>query len=230
MKAHLAYAGYVLRHKWFVFVECCKLGIPLAGIIHDWSKFLPSEWIPYVHFFYGRDGQRVQRRDSTGYYKPTDTGDAAFDFAWLLHQKRNAHHWQWWVLPEDNPGSDWTVQAHQPEFGPYWLAYQGEPLARFETPSGEDTSDAAYRLVHLAEAALHTGPLKVLPMPDRYRREMLADWRGAGRAQGTPDVSAWYEANGGKMHLHPETREWIEAQLSETAGRDRPLGFMPGRQ
>jgi hypothetical protein len=43
-------------------------------------------------------------RDSTGYYKPTNTGDAAFDFAWLLHQKRNKHHWQWWTLPEDEGG------------------------------------------------------------------------------------------------------------------------------
>jgi len=44
-------------------------------------------------------------RDKTGYYKPTDTGDPDFDFAWLLHQKRNKHHWQWWILPEDNGGT-----------------------------------------------------------------------------------------------------------------------------
>jgi hypothetical protein len=43
-------------------------------------------------------------RDKTGYYKPTDTGDDAFDFAWLLHQKRNRHHWQWWILPKDDGG------------------------------------------------------------------------------------------------------------------------------
>ena len=27
--------------------------------------------------------------------------DGSFDSAWLLHQKRNAHHWQYWVLLED---------------------------------------------------------------------------------------------------------------------------------
>jgi len=159
MRAHLAYLRYVLRHKWFVFVECIKLGIPWRGLVHDWHKFLPGEWFPYVRFFYHPDGTPKQRRDETGYYKPTDTGDAAFDYAWLLHQKRGKHHWQWWVLPEDEGG------------------------------------------------------IKVLPMPDKYRREMLADWRGAGRAQGKPDTRRWYEANKDKMQLHPETRAWIEEQL-----------------
>jgi len=223
VKAHLLYLRYVARHKWFVFRECCKLGIPLAGVIHDWSKFTPSEWFPYVRFFYGAKGEPIKRRDSTGYYKPTDTGDAAFDFAWLLHQKRNPHHWQWWVLPEDSPKCEWQVQAHQPEFGPYYLAYRGQPLARFETPTGENVSDAAFRLVQIAEKALATGSLKVLPMPDRYRREMLADWRGAGLAQGTPDTVKWYKANRDKMQLHPETRAWIEERLGLSAVDDPVL-------
>ncbi len=154
---HLKYLSYVLRHKWYVFIECCKLGIFWQGIVHDLSKFLPSEWFPYAEHFYGSKAK--QWRDSTGYYKPTDTGDPAFDFAWLLHQKRNKHHWQWWILPEDEGG------------------------------------------------------IKIFPMPDKYRREMLADWRGAGRAQGKPDTKAWYFANKDKMQLHPETRAWIERQL-----------------
>jgi hypothetical protein len=85
-------------------LACFKYGLIWRGIKHDWSKFLPSEWIPYARFFYEPDGTKKTRRDSTGYYKPTDTGDKAFDFAWLLHQKRNRHHWQWWILPEDNGG------------------------------------------------------------------------------------------------------------------------------
>jgi hypothetical protein len=98
-------------------------------------------------------------RDGTGYYKAGDTGDLAFDFAWLLHQKRNRHHWQWWVLPEDD------------------------------------------------------GNIKAFDIPLRYRKEMLADWRGAGRALGTPDTCAWYEKNKDKMMLRPGTRDWIVAQL-----------------
>jgi len=155
MRQHLKYGWYVLRHKWFVFIECLRLGLLWRGIVHDSSKFRPSEWFPYANFFYSHNP-----RDKTGYYKPTDTGDASFDFAWFLHQKRNDHHWQWWILPEDDGGD------------------------------------------------------KILAMSSVARREMLADWRGAGRAQGTPDVRHWYAVNKGKMRLHPDTRLWIEEQLA----------------
>lgn len=160
MRKHIQYLWYVLRHKWFVFVECVKLGIPLHGIFHDWHKFLPGEWFPYVNHFYG---DKPPSRNETGYYKPTDTGDPAFDFAWLLHQKRGRHHWQWWILPEDDGG------------------------------------------------------MKVLPMPDKYRREMLADWRGAGKAQGTPDTRRWYATNYDKIIVHRETRQWLDKQIFDMA-------------
>jgi hypothetical protein len=83
-------------------VECFKFGLYYRGLKHDISKFFPSEWFPYANFFYGSAPKA--KRDETGYYKPTDTGDEKFDFAWLLHQKRNDHHWQWYVLPEDGGG------------------------------------------------------------------------------------------------------------------------------
>ena len=153
---YLKYLSYVLRHKWFVFLECVKLGIPWLGIIHDISKFYSSEFIPYANQFYGG---KKKIRDETGYYKPYDTGNKAFDFAWLLHQKRNKHHWQWWILPMDEDG------------------------------------------------------IKILDIPMKYRKEMLADWRGAGKAQGTPDTMAWYMKNSNKLQLHSETREWIEGNI-----------------
>lgn len=157
MQKYLKYLSYVLRHKFFVFVEACKLGIPWRGFIHDFSKFRPSEFIPYARFFCGN----IKRhRTKTGYYKPADTGDAAFEFAWLLHQKRNKHHWQWWVLPKDGGG------------------------------------------------------FKILEIPLKYRKEMLADWRGAGKAQGTPNTLAWYTENKDKMSLGEETRAWIEDQIN----------------
>ena len=111
---HLKYLRYVLRHKWYVSIQCFKQGLFWRGLVHDLSKFRFSEWFPYTNHFYGEDSHHkdgshqpkgISRgRDETGYYKPTDTGDKAFDFAWLLHQKRNDHHWQWWILPEDEGG------------------------------------------------------------------------------------------------------------------------------
>ena len=91
----------MVRHKWYVMIECFKVSLYWQGITHDLSKLLPSEFIPYANYFYG---DKKEKRDKTGYYKPTNTGDKDFDFAWLLHQKRNKHHWQWWILPEDGGG------------------------------------------------------------------------------------------------------------------------------
>ena len=104
MKKYFKYLWYVLKHKWYVGIECSKRNLIWRGLVHDNSKLLPSEFIPYANYFYGRNSDIKKGRDKTGYYKPTDTGDKAFDFAWLLHQKRNKHHWQWWVLPEDEGG------------------------------------------------------------------------------------------------------------------------------
>ncbi len=97
----LKYLSYVVRHKWYVMVGCFKCGLIWRGLVHDLSKFRPSEFFPYARHFYGPDSHH---KDGSHAAKGGDTGDEAFDFAWLLHQKRNRHHWQWWILPEDEGG------------------------------------------------------------------------------------------------------------------------------
>jgi hypothetical protein len=88
MLAHLRYALYVARHKYFVFVAGLRTGAPLWRlVIHDWSKLTQAEWGPYVRKFYGGED--------------TSEVSAAFDRAWLHHQHHNPHHWQHWVLQED---------------------------------------------------------------------------------------------------------------------------------
>ena len=102
MKQYIQYLKYVLRHKWYVMEACFNEGLYWQGIVHDLSKFRPSEFIPYARHFHNPDGSKKQVRGKTGYYKPTDTGDSDFDFAWFLHQKRNRHHWQYWMIPTDD--------------------------------------------------------------------------------------------------------------------------------
>lgn len=145
---YFRYLCYVLRHKWYVFLESCKLGIPLRGILHDLSKFKPSQWFPYVNYFCASDAAKPKAKE-------------AFEYACLEHYHLNPHHWQYWILRKDN------------------------------------------------------GETKILPMSDQYRREMLADWRGAGRAKnGYNDSREWYLKNKDKMLLHQETRDWVEKQLN----------------
>ena len=84
MKKYIKYLKYALIHKWQVFVECAKRGRIWRGLVHDASKFSLSEFIPYVNHFYGTNNQDE------------------FDRAWNRHQKRNKHHWQYWVLQKDD--------------------------------------------------------------------------------------------------------------------------------
>jgi len=108
---HWKYASYVIRHKWFVFVEAVRLGQPLLGIIHDSSKMLPDEWRPYTRFFYGSWRTTAEWAEKTSFDVNTylsigprtqERVDAEFDLAWLKHIHRNKHHWQHWVLREDS--------------------------------------------------------------------------------------------------------------------------------
>ena len=63
------------------------------------------------------------------------------------------------------------------------------------------------------------GGLKIFEMPIEYRKEMLADWIGAGKAiHGRNEVAQWYADNRDYMALAPKTREWIEQKIKEING------------
>lgn len=95
MTNYFKYLSYVVRHKWYVFRECARHGLFWQGVVHDMSKFLPSEFIPYARHFYG-DKKSDVGESTTGYQKPEHTGDLDFDWAWELHKRRNPHHWENW--------------------------------------------------------------------------------------------------------------------------------------
>src|ERR1051325_7839404 len=92
MRAHFRYQSYVLRHKWFVLLAGLKTGAPMWRLlIHDWSKFSPTEWWPYALTFYGP-------------WKYADRPPAVVEAiarAWLHHQHAHPHHWQHWIFRED---------------------------------------------------------------------------------------------------------------------------------
>ena len=98
MKEYFRHIDYVARHKWFVFIECVKMGLFWQGLVHDLSKLSYSEFGPYSRMFHKN---KKPKRETTGYYKPYDTGNEEFELAWLNHTRRNKHHWQYWVLTFD---------------------------------------------------------------------------------------------------------------------------------
>ena len=109
MKKHFKYLNYVIKHKWFVLMASIKIRSSIyRAIVHDLSKFLPSEWFPYVEYFYGREHKSYNDFSSAIKYefdcwKISKEGiEESFSYAWLYHQHRNKHHWQYWLLKEDS--------------------------------------------------------------------------------------------------------------------------------
>ena len=127
---YFKYFVYVIEHKINVGIECLKMGMPFHAITHDLSKFLPSEFIGYAKYFYGDKKQYKQD----------------FDIAWLLHQHRNKHHWDYWV--NSSGGS--------------------------------------------------------VPMPYRYVRQMVADWRGMAR-KFNDTAESFFKKNKDRFVMHPVT-------------------------
>lgn len=102
------YLKYLLIHKWYVMIECFKKGLIVRGLIHDISKLLPDEFFPYMNWFYGKYGVEFENSPieingckKRGYDKYKKC-EVSFNKAWLKHQKRNKHHWQYWVLIKDS--------------------------------------------------------------------------------------------------------------------------------
>lgn len=83
----------ILKHKYYVFIFCCKAGIPWRGIKHDLSKFSPAEFIPNAK--YAEEG-----------ISPIDVQKVVIGYAssWFHHKGRNSHHYEYWIDKLDNGG------------------------------------------------------------------------------------------------------------------------------
>ena len=79
----------VARHKWRVFINCSKCGIIWRGLVHDLSKFSPTEFFESVKYYQGNRSPIGVCRRETGVSR-----------AWLHHKGRNKHHIEYWLDPE----------------------------------------------------------------------------------------------------------------------------------
>jgi hypothetical protein len=139
IKVYWNYLKYIIQHKFYVAIECLKMGMPIHAVTHDLSKFMPSEFFPYAEKFFSGDYA----------YKYFQV-ESRFAMAWLMHQRRNRHHWDYWVNSEGKP----------------------------------------------------------LPMPKKYVRQMIADWKAMGRNFGDT-ADGFYRRKGIDMILHPDTKKII---------------------
>ena len=74
------------RHKLLVMKYCFRAGLYKQGLLHDLSKYSPSEFFTGVRYFQGDKSPNTAERAEKGY-----------SAAWLHHKGRNKHHIEYWI-------------------------------------------------------------------------------------------------------------------------------------
>lgn len=75
----------ITKHKWIVFKLCCRVGLPWRGLVHDLSKYSPTEFFESAKYYVGNRSPIPLAREHNQYSK-----------AWLHHKGRNKHHEEYW--------------------------------------------------------------------------------------------------------------------------------------
>ena len=76
----------ITYHKYLVAQGCFKVGLYWQGIVHDLSKYSPTEFMEGVRYYQGTRSPNNAEREDKGY-----------SAAWMHHQGRNRHHYEYWV-------------------------------------------------------------------------------------------------------------------------------------
>ena len=76
----------ITAHKMRVMKYCFRVGLYRQGLLHDLSKYGPTEFLVGAKYYRGdRSPNEGERRDK-GYSE-----------AWLHHKGRNKHHLEYWI-------------------------------------------------------------------------------------------------------------------------------------
>ena len=76
----------VNRHRRLVRRYCFRLGLYRQGLIHDLSKYSPTEFWRSAKYYQGFRSPNDQERSETG-----------VSLSWLHHKGRNRHHFEYWI-------------------------------------------------------------------------------------------------------------------------------------
>ena len=76
----------VTYHRYLVMKGCFKVGLYKQGLLHDLSKYSPSEFLVGAKYYLGNRSPNNAEREAIGYSS-----------AWLHHKGRNRHHYEYWI-------------------------------------------------------------------------------------------------------------------------------------
>lgn len=76
----------ITYHKLLVMEGCFKVGLYKQGLLHDLSKYSPTEFLVGARYWQGDRSPNNAEREAIGYSS-----------AWLHHKGRNKHHYEYWI-------------------------------------------------------------------------------------------------------------------------------------
>ena len=94
----------ITKHKLMVMHYCFRIGLYKQGLLHDLSKYTPSEFLVGCKYYQGNRSPNNAEREDTG-----------VSTAWLHHKGRNKHHYEHWVDYSINDPEHVIMGAKMPE-------------------------------------------------------------------------------------------------------------------
>ena len=76
----------ITHHKLLVMKYCFRVGLYKQGLLHDLSKYSPTEFKVGCKYYQGTRSPNNAEREETG-----------VSLAWLHHKGRNKHHYEYWI-------------------------------------------------------------------------------------------------------------------------------------
>ena len=120
----------ITHHKLLVMKYCFRAGLYRQGLLHDLSKYMPSEFFAGVKYYQGYRSPNNAQREAEG-CSP----------AWLHHKGRNKHHFEYW--------QDYSLQGRQGMLTPvpmpdkYIAEMLMDRIAASKVYKGTEYTDAA---------------------------------------------------------------------------------------
>lgn len=76
----------ITYHRLLVMDGCFRVGLYRQGLLHDLSKYSPTEFLVGAKYYQGNRSPNNAEREDIGYSS-----------AWLHHKGRNKHHYEYWI-------------------------------------------------------------------------------------------------------------------------------------
>ena len=76
----------ITKHKILVMKGCFHIGLYRQGLLHDLSKYSPTEFLVGCRYYQGSRSPNNAELEVYGYSQ-----------AWLHHKGRNKHHFEYWT-------------------------------------------------------------------------------------------------------------------------------------